>query len=121
QCVPSLNATRAADSIFASEPGFLACEKSNRRFAISQRIQLNPFASCKIAPFFVFWICSAFVHFAPVSVTIWGHLRLRSFSPLECHRLNLNLPHNRQTRQHSSDGISIPKFIYLLDFSKPPT
>jgi hypothetical protein len=46
-------------------------EKLNRRFAIYQKTQLNPFASRKIATISVFWICFVFVHFAPFLVTIW--------------------------------------------------
>jgi hypothetical protein len=45
-------------------------EKQNRCFAISLKIQLNSFASRKIATIFVFWICSIFDLFAPISVTI---------------------------------------------------
>jgi hypothetical protein len=48
-----------------------ALEKLNRRFAIWLKIQLNPFASRKIATISVFWICSIFARFAPVLVTIW--------------------------------------------------
>jgi hypothetical protein len=35
-----------------------------------QKIQLDPFASRKIATISVFWICSDFVRFAPVLVTV---------------------------------------------------
>jgi hypothetical protein len=46
-------------------------EKLNRRFAIRQKNQLNPFASCKIATISVFCTCLVFVRFAPVLVTGW--------------------------------------------------
>jgi hypothetical protein len=46
-------------------------EKSNRRFAIWHKIQLNPFASRQIAPLPIFWILLVFACFAPVLVTIW--------------------------------------------------
>ncbi len=46
-------------------------EKLNRRFAIWQKIQLNPFASWKIASDLAFWICLVFPCFARILVTIW--------------------------------------------------
>jgi hypothetical protein len=46
-------------------------KKLNRWLAIWSKNQLNPFASRKIAIVSIFWICSVFVRFAPVLVTIW--------------------------------------------------
>jgi hypothetical protein len=72
-------------SAWAVETGGL--EKLNRRFAISLKIQLNPFASRKIALISVFWSLLFFACFAPVLVTIWWQSFFLASRALECHTL----------------------------------